>query len=109
LVTTSDRVDNAEIALGYAPEAIVPGVPSTPMTPPFASSTATRAEGSITPRTGKSSSTRVSSRATELTVPHATTIAFTPRFTSTFEQLRAYRMTVSRDRVPYGTRAVSPR
>ena len=57
----------------------MPVVPSTPIAPPFAAATAARAPGTITPSTGRSSSTRSMSSATALTVLHATTIALTPR------------------------------
>ena len=45
--------------------------------------------GSMTPSTGRSSSTRRRSGATALTVLHATTRAFTPRATRWFAQVSA--------------------
>ena len=50
---------------------------------------AARAPGSITPSTGRSSSTRRRSGATALTVLHAMTIAFTPRATRWFAHASA--------------------
>ena len=70
---------------------------------------AARAPGTITPDTGRSSSDRNTSIATELTVLQATTIALTPRLASSLAQVTAYFFTVSGERVPYGTRALSPR
>src|SRR5262249_29913203 len=97
---TSVRVENDVIARGYAPDEIVPVVPSTPTAPPLAAATAARAPGKITPSTGLSSSTRNISSATALTVLQATTIALTPRRRSTRAQPTAYLTTVSAERVP---------
>ena len=49
------------------------------------------------------------SRATALTVLQATTSILIPWASSARPQARAYRMIVAGLRVPYGTRAVSPR
>jgi hypothetical protein len=79
---------------------MVPAVPRTPITLPSEAATAARAPGSITPRTGRSSSTRNTSSATALTVLQATTMAFTPRSMRTLAQPSAYFTTVSAERVP---------
>jgi len=63
----------------------------------------------MTLNTGKSSSTRRRSGATALTVLHAMMMAFTSRATSQRAHAVAYFTTVAGARVPYGTRAVSPR
>ena len=106
---TSQRVDMVETARSYAPEATVAAVASTPMRPTFVAATAARALGSMTPRMGRSNSTRRRSGATALTVLHAMTMAFTPRPARYRVHPMAYFTTVSGARVPYGTRAVSPR
>src|SRR2546425_361867 len=100
------RVEHAASARGYAPDAIVPAVASTPTRNAFVAAAAARAPGSITPSTGRSSSTRRRSGATALTVLHATTIALTPRATRWVAQVSAYFVTVAAPFVPYGTRAV---
>ena len=77
----STRVESAATARGYAPEAMVPAVASTPIFPILVAATAASAPGSMTPRIGMSNSTRKRSGATALTVLQAMTMAFTPRRT----------------------------
>jgi hypothetical protein len=66
------------MARSYAPEAIVPFVPMTPIPAPRDASTAARAPGSTTPITGIVSSWRRTGSACAVAVLQATTTAFTP-------------------------------
>ena len=69
------------MARSYAPLAIVPAVPITPIFPDCVPCTAARAPGSITPTRGTGERSVRKSSACALMVLQATTSAFTPRCT----------------------------
>ena len=68
------------MARSYAPLAIVPAVPMTPILPERLARTAARAPGSITPTTGTGDRAVRCSSACAVLVLHATTTALTPRW-----------------------------
>ncbi len=103
------RVEGLERAFVGAALRTVACVPMTPILPLRVSSAAVRAPGTITSCSGTANSARKASRASAEEVLQATTILPTPWPSRKRQLSREKRVTDSRDLLPYGTRAVSPK